>query len=237
MALDRTRYDAVTFDCYGTLIDWDTGVANAIGPWVACNPKAPGVTKLIAAFAKAQKRHQGNRPAWGYRRVLKEAMSDACADLGYSMDDDTAETFSESVETWPAFQDTVDALRDLKGAGYLLGIVSNVDDASLARTRVRLGGLIDLAVTAEAVGAYKPDLTMFEALFASLEEQGIRRERVLHVAQSRHHDVEPANQLGLDCVWIDRRAGRPGVGVTIEASGKPMARFESMEAFCREFLR
>jgi FMN phosphatase YigB (HAD superfamily) len=124
----------------------------------------------------------------------------------------------------------------LRDAGLHLGVASNVDEQSFAATSRLLGGLIDTAVTAEASGAYKPDLAMFEALFDALGAKGIDRRRVLHVAQSRFHDVEPGNAIDLDVVWIDRRFGRPGVGITVDANAVPKARFASLEQFCQAFL-
>lgn len=236
MDLDRTRYDVVTFDCYGTLVDWDTGVANAIGPWVVGAGLRSTVADVVAAFAVEQKRLQTVRPILGYREVLRGAMDAAVRRLGGRMPDSVLDAFAAGVGRWPAFPDTIDALCRLRRAGLAIGIASNVDDRSFAETQERLGRLVDIAVTAERAGAYKPDPVMFEALFAALETRGIRRDRILHAAQSRHHDIVPANRIGLTVVWIDRRAGRPGKGVTIPDGGTPDARFESLEAFCDAFV-
>lgn len=236
MTLQAANYDAITFDCYGTLIDWDTGVANAFGPKLSSRAKGAFVAKTVTAFAKAQKMHQGRRPILNYREILARALLEAGDQIGIKVDEAVAKDFSSSVGLWPAFPDTLDSLLRLKAAGYVLGVASNVDRASFDETHVRLGGLIDVAVTAEESGAYKPDLKMFDALFAALAKNGIRRDRVLHVAQSQHHDVVPGNAIGLDVVWIDRRAHRPGAGVTIPDNGTPAARYESLEAFCNDFL-
>lgn len=232
MDIDIARYDAVTFDCYGTLIDWDTGVANALGPW-AVRAGLPGtVAELVGRFAVRQRQQQSRRPFRGYRTVLRDALAEAVADLGGVIAADDLEAFAGGVGDWPAFPDTVDALRRLKRLGRHLGVLSNVDDASFEASHRRLGGLIDTVVTAGQVGCYKPDLAMFEALFAALGARGIARDRILHVAQSRFHDVAPGRELGLDVVWIDRRHGRPGQGVTVPADAEPLARFTSLEAFC-----
>lgn len=236
MTLQAANYDAITFDCYGTLIDWDTGVANAFGPKLVGQAKGAFVAKTVMAFAKAQKMHQGRRPVMDYRDILARALLDAGDQTGLKINETVAIDFSNSVGNWPAFPDTLDSLLRMKAAGYVLGVASNVDRASFEETHVRLGGLIDVAVTAEESGAYKPDLKMFDALFAALAKAGIKRDRILHVAQSQHHDVVPGNAIGLDVVWIDRRAHRPGAGVTIPDSGTPVARYESLEAFCNDFL-
>ena len=232
LQIDTERYDAVTFDCYGTLIDWDTGVADVFGPWAAAGGFPGTVSDLTAAFARQQHSHQRARPFRNYRRVIRDALADAVAELGGTITPDDLDVFAASVGSWPAFADTIDALRHLKRRGLHLGVVSNVDDASFRDTHCRLGGLIDTVVTAEMAKAYKPDLEMFNALFGALKQVGIPRERVLHVAQSSYHDIAPANELGLDVVWIDRRHGRPGQGVTVHSDAAPMLRFDNLEELC-----
>ncbi|MCY3673017.1 MAG: HAD-IA family hydrolase [Alphaproteobacteria bacterium] len=227
--LDPARYDAITFDCYGTLIDWDTGVANTFGPWAVKTGFAGSIADLVERFARHQRERQIVRPALNYRDVIRQAFEGAAGDLGGFVSDEDLAAFSRSVGTWPCFPDTIDALRNLKARGFHLGVVSNVDNASFEDTHKRLGGMIDTVVTAETVGAYKPDLKMFEALFSALAARGIARKRILHVAQSRFHDVAPGNELGLDVVWIDRQHGRPGKGITIPSDARPLIRFDSLE--------
>ncbi|MYE02110.1 MAG: HAD-IA family hydrolase [Alphaproteobacteria bacterium] len=230
--LDPARYDAITFDCYGTLVDWDTGVANAFGPWAVKSRFAGTVADLIERFARHQREKQTVRPALNYRDVIGQAFENAACDLGGFVSEEDQAVFGWSVGAWPCFPDTIDALRNLKTMGFHLGVVSNVDNASFEDTHERMGGMIDTVVTAEMVGAYKPDLKMFEALFSALAARGIARKRILHVAQSRFHDVAPSNELGLDVVWIDRRHGRPGKGVTIPSEAEPLIKFDSLEAMC-----
>jgi 2-haloacid dehalogenase/putative hydrolase of the HAD superfamily len=237
MSLDLTGYKAITFDCFGTLIDWDTGVANFLGPWAVRTGFAGTVADVIGRFAEHQYANQRVRPFKNYRDVIRDAMAAAVTDLGGAISARELDAFAAHVGDWPAFADTIDALRHLKSLGLHLGVVSNVDNASFADTHVRLGGLIDTIVTAEMVGAYKPDRAMFEALFKELGKKGIVKSDVLHLAQSRFHDVAPGNEIGLDVVWIDRRHGRPGKGVTVAADAEPMARFVSLEDFCVNWHR
>lgn len=232
MPIDLSRYDAVTFDCYGTLIDWDTGVANFLGPWAVRSDFEGTVTDVIARFAMHQRAQQQSSPFKNYRSVIHDALAAAIGELGGRISADELDSFSRNVGTWPAFTDTIDALRQLKRAGKHLGVISNVDNSSFDETHGHLGDLIDTVVTAEMVRTYKPDPRMFDALFGALEKKHIDRSRVLHLAQSRFHDVAPGNQIGLDVVWIDRRHGRPGHGVTIASSAEPLARYVSLEAFC-----
>jgi len=225
-------YDAVTFDCYGTLIDWDTGIANFLGPWAVNSDFPDTVANLMATFAERQYENQRARPFKNYRQVLEDALAEAVDALGGRIDAEDLSAFSQAVANWPAFVDTVDALRHLKRHGLHLGILSNVDADLFELSHPFLGGLIDTAVTADMVQAYKPALVMFEALFAALDKKNIEQDRILHVAQSRFHDVAPGNRIGLNTVWIDRRHGRPGNGVTIHDDSTPFARFNNLEAFC-----
>lgn len=234
-ALRAADYDAVTFDCYGTLIDWDTGLADQLGPWAVRSDFPATVAELIARFALRQRSHQARRPVAGYRDVLRAALAEGVAELGGTLSQEDLDAFAAGVGAWPAFPDSIDALRRLKQHGKHLGVLSNVDDASFDLTRRRLGDLVDTAVTAEQVGAYKPDPAMFEALFEALAARGIAPGRTLHVAQSRFHDVAPGRALGLDVVWIDRRHGRPGEGVTVPSEAEPIARFTSLEDFVAAF--
>lgn len=224
MSLALDRYDAVTFDCYGTLIDWDVGVANILGPWALQRGIAANTSDVLAGFAAAQRRQQQMEPFKPYRSVLRDAFRALAATYGATPSETELETFACSVGSWPCFLDTLDALRRLKAAGCHLAVVSNVDEASFAATAARLGGLIDTVVTAEAVGAYKPDPRMFTALFSRLAEAGVERGRILHAAQSLFHDVAPGRAAGLEVVWVDRRAGRPGRGITVESDAEPSLR-------------
>ena len=223
---------AVTFDCYGTLIDWDTGVANVLGPWAVRTGFVGTVSDLIAAFAVRQQAQQRLQPFKGYRSILRDALAEAVDSVGGAISRSDLDAFADSVGDWPAFPDTIDALRHLKAAGLHIGVLSNVDSASFEATHRRLGGLIDTVITADEVGAYKPDLKMFQTLLRVLDGRGISRQHVVHLAQSRFHDVAPARELGLDVVWIDRRHGRPGHGIAVASAAEPTARFAHLEAFC-----
>ncbi len=213
-------FKAVTFDCYGTLIDWDTGVGAFFEAWSSAHGLALERGALLGALAEAQRRHQASTPFKPYRAVLRDAFLDVARDLGVTRAQSEAERFAASVGSWPPFADTLPTLRQLK-AHHVLGIVSNVDEASFAETRGWFEGLIDEAVTADAVRAYKPDPAHFRAMFARLDARGIARDHVVHVAQSRFHDIAPARALGVRCVWVERRAGRPGRGLTIPSEAEP----------------
>lgn len=233
--IDLGRYRAVTFDCYGTLIDWDRGLGEQLAPRF----RAAGVTldtpELLGRFADAQYRQQRLRPAKEYRQVVADAIAELATGLGVELSALDRATVVDSIGRWPPFADTLDALRALKARGLVLGVVSNVDAISFARTHRLLDDLLDVVVTADAVGAYKPDREMFEALLAACAERGIERGAILHAAQSRFHDIAPAAALGLDAVWVDRRAGRPGRGVTLPSDVEATVRVESLAALVALF--
>ncbi|MCC7276523.1 MAG: HAD-IA family hydrolase [Alphaproteobacteria bacterium] len=216
--IDITRFKAITFDCYGTLIDWETGIADTVRPWLP-DPAMP-IDLVISAFALMQARHQQVRPALLYPEVLRRTWRDVEGTFGWPHDEARGRAFAASAGDWPPFPDTVASLRHLRRF-FRLAILSNVDNASLARTLRLLEVPFDLTVTAEDVGAYKPDAPHFERAFAALAGMGIARGDILHVAQSKHHDVVPGRRHGLTTVWVNRRHGRPGSGATLATEAEP----------------
>jgi 2-haloacid dehalogenase len=199
-------FDALSFDCYGTLIDWETGIAAALGSWAGARGLGVGPDDLVAAFSANETHVQQEHPTDRYPDVLAETMRLVGDRLGAPVSDDEAAAFGASVGDWPAFPDSADALRRLH-TRYRLIILSNVDRASFARSAARLGIDFDLVITAEDVGAYKPSPLSFAALLAGVDGLGIARGRLLHVAESLYHDHVPAQANGLRSVWIDRRRG------------------------------
>ena len=199
-------FDALSFDCYGTLIDWETGIAAALAPWAAAHGLAVAPEDLLAAFSANETLVQQEHPTNRYPDVLAETMRRMGALLGAPVSDDEAAAFGASVGDWPAFPDSSAALQRLHSR-YRLIILSNVDRASFARSAARLGVDFDLVITAEDVGAYKPSPLSFPALLAGVDALGIPRGRLLHVAESLYHDHVPAQANGLHSVWIDRRRG------------------------------
>ena len=199
-------FDALSFDCYGTLIDWETGIAAALAPWAEAHGLAVEPDDLVAAFSANETHVQQEHPTTRYPDVLAETMRRVGALLGAPVSDEEAAAFGASVGDWPAFPDSSHALHRLH-TRYRLIILSNVDRASFARSAARLGVDFDLVITAEDVGAYKPSPLSFPALLAGVDGLGVPRERLLHVAESLYHDHVPAQDNGLHSVWIDRRRG------------------------------
>jgi 2-haloalkanoic acid dehalogenase type II len=226
--LDYDAYDVLTFDCYGTLIDWETGIAAALRDALGDAVAASSDEELLLRFAALE--HDAQVPYQRYRDVLAEALRGIGEQLDIPVSDAQAREFGGSVGEWPAFPDSTEALRRL-GTRFKLVPITNCDDDLFAASEKRLGVSFDLVVTAQQVGSYKPDTAGFHAAHARIEQElGVPRERVLHVAQSLFHDHVPAKSLGMTTVWIDRRDGRPG-GATPEAHATPDARFTSMRAF------
>ncbi len=227
----------LSFDCYGTLIDWETGIVGALRPWAERAGLAVGDGELLAAHARHETAVQQEMPAAPYPEVLAETMRRIGADLGGDVAPADAAWYGASVGEWPAFPDAGPALRALQ-ARFELAILSNVDRASFTRSSARLGVAFDVVVTAEDVGSYKPDPANFAHLFAAGAARGVPRQGLLHVAESLYHDHEPAARLGLPSVWIHRRAGREGTGATAPPTGdvQPSWEFPSMAEFAAAAL-
>ena len=201
MTLDNSRFDALTFDCYGTLIDWETGIADALRVAGASGSD----DELLEAFARHEARLEAG-PYLTYREVLAGALRGVGADLWFEPADEQVAAFAGSVGDWPAFPDSVAALAALKRR-FRLGVITNCDDDLFALSSRRLGIEFDWVITAEQAGGYKPRHENFTMAFERID---VPRERILHVAQSLFHDHVPAKALGMTTVWVNRRQGREG---------------------------
>jgi 2-haloalkanoic acid dehalogenase type II len=232
MALDLTRYKALTFDCYGTLIDWEAGIATALDRWAKNRDISLPDDGGLGAFGRHETAREASMPTTLYRDLLGHVLGDIAGELGAEADATDRTAFGSSVGDWPAFPDSSAALKRLK-ARYKLCILSNVDRASFAHSNKKLGVEFDLVVTAEDVGSYKPNLNHFHRAFESLAAMGVARADILHVAQSLHHDHVPAKRLDLPSVWINRRATRGGWGATVPPpeAVAPAMEYPSMAAF------
>lgn len=229
--LDFDRFDALTFDCYGTLIDWERGILNALQPILAPRAIDAGEDALLERYARHEAALERGEYL-PYRDVLAGSLRALCDELGFAPSDDDVGGFAASVGSWPAFADSALALRQL-GARFKLGAITNCDDAPFAQSTRRLGVAFDWTVTAERARSYKPSLHNFELAFAAI---GHPPERILHVAQSLYHDHVPAKRLGMSTVWIDRRHDREGFGATPRASATPDLTLPDMRAFAQRAL-
>jgi putative hydrolase of the HAD superfamily len=213
--LDLATYQALSFDCYGTLIDWEAGIAAVLAPWAREQGLERTDEELLLAYADNEAAVERETPAALYPDVLADAFRRTGDTLGRPVSDEWALRLGRSVPDWPAFPDSSDALARL-ATHYRLIILSNVHRDGFAGSNQRLHGDFAAVITAEDVGAYKPAENHFRALDAALPGLGVDRSELLHVAQSLFHDHVPARREGLPSVWINRRHDRPGWGATPE---------------------
>ena len=224
--LDYGRFDALTFDCYGTLIDWETGLTEAFQVVLDAHGVQADGEDVLTRYAGYEAAAEAG-PYQRYRDVLASGLRGVAGELGVEPTPDELAAFGGSVADWPAFPDSAAALARLKER-FRLGVLTNCDDDLFAASNERLGVDFDWVVTAQQARAYKPNERNFEVLF---QRVGLPRDRILHVAQSLFHDHAPAQRLGLTSVWIDRRHDRQGSGATPAAQAVPDATFPDMASF------
>ena len=204
-------FSALTFDCYGTLIDWETGILAALRPWTAAHGVEADDEELLAAFGRAESRREATDPTAPYPRILAGVLEDLAEELGTTASPEEAAAFGDSVKDWPVFADSPEALAYLQ-RHYKLVIVSNVDRASFRQSNAKLGVTFDAVVTADDAGAYKPAHNHFQLALAQLAEMGVAQ----GPGPARRPEPVPrprsAQQLGLRTMWVNRRAahGRDG---------------------------
>ena len=227
--MQLTDFKALTFDCYGTLIDWETGLYAALQPLL----KRGGVTlkreDVLAAYGRHESAQEATTPQMVYSELLTEVHHRLAREWKVSQDEREAIAFGKSVPDWPAFPDTVASLQYLQRY-YKLVILSNVDRDSFAGTNRLLGVTFDAVCTAQDIGSYKPDPRNFAYLINKVAELGVLKRNILHTAQSLFHDHVPAQAAGLSSAWIDRRHQAEGWGATVPPAGTPKYdfRFASM---------
>lgn len=203
------RFKCLSFDCYGTLIDWEAGLSGALSGVLESHGVSLGREELLERYGEAEAELEGGdfRP---YREVLREALVGLAKGTGVEPSSEEVEEFPFTIRDWPAFPDTRETLTRLKEK-YRLIVLSNIDDDLFRLSEPALGVEFDEVFTAQQIGSYKPALENFEYL---IEHCGVEQQEILHVAQSLYHDIAPAKQLGLTAVWVNRRAGMKGPGAT-----------------------
>jgi len=214
--LDFNRFEILTFDCYGTLINWEAGILSALRRIFTAHGKKIDDATLLKLYGDFELSAEAGT-FHSYRAVLESVVRRFGAELGFTPTAEEARSLPDSLPTWKPWPDTVAALRQLK-TRFRLAILSNVDDDLFAATRPHLGVELDEVITAQQAQAYKPSLKVFELALARIKAAA---HRVLHVGQSIYHDVIPAQALGLATVWVNRSSARPGVGAVKSAEAKP----------------
>lgn len=209
-----TDFKVLTFDCYGTLIDWESGLFEALKPWLDREGITAGREEVLETYAKCESGLQGTTGGTLYPEILSAAMKALADHWNITCTEGEAAAFGASIPQWPAFADSTAALRYLKDH-YKLVILSNVDRQSFKGSNARLGVEFDAIITAQDVGSYKPDHRNFHVMLETLAPMGITKGQILHTAQSLFHDHVPATDLGFATAWIDRRRGMEGWGATM----------------------
>ena len=203
--LDFTKYQWLSFDCYGTLVDWETGISDAVAAVFAGHGVRRTRAQILALFSDAEPKVQTSGEFLDYRRVLRDVLQIMAWEVSIRLPPTQADSLSDSLSRWPVFPDVADALTRLQSR-YRLAILSNVDDDLFAQSQEVIGVRFDAVITAQQARRYKPDLRNFHL---ARERMGVEDARWLHVGESLYHDVGPANLLGIDSVWV-KRADRGG---------------------------
>lgn len=223
-----TDFDVLTFDCYGTLIDWESGIYTALQPLLrkAATPLSRDVA--LETFARHESAQEAETPGMVYSDLLAQVHRRLADELGLAATEEEHVRFGASVPDWPAFADSASSLQYLKKY-YQLVILSNVDRESFKGSNKRLAVEFDAVYTAQDVGSYKPDEANFDYMLSHLADRGVRQGKILHTAQSLFHDHLPAKKKHLASAWIDRRHDQDGWGATMPEPGAAFDfRFTSM---------
>ena len=214
--IEFEKFTHLSFDCYGTIIDWEAGILSAVVPVLERHQVSIEEAEILQLYARFEAEQEAGLYK-SYAQVLMGVMEKFGAELGFTPSEADLLALPESVGGWPPFPDSVEALRRLQ-VGFELVILSNIDDDLFAATEAMLGVEFDEVITAQQVGSYKPSLENFD--FA-LERLQVPQQQVLHVAQSLFHDHAPAKELGFTTVWVNRPSRCPGVGVAPPTQSSP----------------
>jgi 2-haloacid dehalogenase len=214
----------ITFDCYGTLIDWESGMLKALRPLFSRGGRKVSDSQILELYGEIEAEIEAG-PYLPYRQVLAQAAQEIGRRSGVQVSPEEGRAFAESLTTWKPFIDTVAALQSL-GRRFRLGIISNIDDDLFAETRKKLAPVeFDLVITAQQMQSYKPSHRNFEE---AIRRSGLGTEHILHAGQSLYHDIAPANALGIHNVWVNRPSIRPGSGAAKPGTATPTYRVSTL---------
>ena len=226
------RFEVLTFDCYGTLIDWEAGILPVLRRVLSAHGKNVDDATLLELYGDFELLSEQG-PYMPYREVLASVVCQLGGRFGFDPTAEEARSLPESLPNWKPWADTVVALRQLKSR-FRLGILSNIDDDLFEATRPQLGVVFDEIVTAQHAQAYKPSRKVFDLMSSRLH---LPPDRILHVGQSIYHDVIPAQSLGITAVWVNRPSHRPGIGAVKSAKATPDLTVSSLEELAAAALR
>lgn len=214
----------ITFDCYGTLIDWENGMLAALRPLFSRGDHRLPDTQLLELYGEIEAEIEAGAYL-PYRQVLARTAQEIGRRTGVAVSAEEGCAFADSLTRWKPFSDTVAALQSM-AKKFRLGIISNVDDDLFAETRKKLAPVeFDFIITAQQVQSYKPSLRNFEE---AVRRSGLNKDQILHAGQSLYHDVAPANALGIRNVWVNRPSIRPGAGAARPGNAKPTYEVHSL---------
>ncbi len=219
------EYKALTFDVYGTLIDWESGMVAALKPLTDRVGFSLTRDEILQAHAYYESTSQRQTPAKKYYDLLAVVYRRLAEEWGVDVSWEECQAYGLSVRQWPAFEDSAESLNYLK-QHYKLIVLSNTDNSSFSGSNARLGVNFDAVYTAEDIGSYKPDERNFDYMLENLERIGIRKNEILHTAESMFHDHAPANKHELDNCWIYRRHEKQGFGATMNPGEMPHYDFQ-----------
>jgi len=224
-----TDFKVLTFDCYGTLIDWESGMIEGLKPLTSKLGRELSRNEILEAHARHESSQQLQTPAKTYSELLAIVYKRLAEEWGASISIEECLAYGQSVKNWPAFSDSAGALQYLK-KHYKLVILSNVDNVSFAASNKKLEVAFDAIYTAEDCGSYKPSDRNFDYMLEKLKSLGVEKHEILHTAESMFHDHAPANRHGLASCWIYRRFEQDGFGATMNPGEMPKYdfRFNSM---------
>lgn len=223
MRLDE--YKALTFDCYGTLIDWESGIATALTDLASRAARPLSRDQVLEAHARHESGQQAQTPTMLYRNLLSIVYKRLAEEWGVAVTNDECEAYGRSVENWPAFPDSVGALQYLKKYFKLI-VLSNVDNRTFARSKQKLGVEFDAIYSAEDIGSYKPSDRNFEYMLKRVSDLNLEKKDLLHTAESLFHDHKAANRHGISNCWIHRRFHLEGYGATMNPGELPSYDFK-----------
>jgi 2-haloacid dehalogenase len=226
LMLNFDDFEVVTFDCYGTLIDWEAGLLNSLLPILSSHKVKIGKQELLTLYSELEAVEESGAYI-AYKEVLKNVVKKIGSHLGFTPTSEELEYFPQSIEDWGPFPDTVDALKRLKNK-YKLAVISNIDDDLFVHSAKHLQVEFDWVITAQQVKSYKPSLRNFHT---AIERIGLPTAKILHTAQSLYHDISPAKSMGLSAVWINRRHDTKGFGATPPSVASPDLTFPDLKSF------
>jgi 2-haloacid dehalogenase len=222
--MNFSKFTTISFDCYGTLIDWEAGILPTMRRLLANHGKDLADDRILELYGEFEAQAESGEYQ-SYKSVLRSVVRAFAERFGFEASSEEIDSLAESVVRWPPFADTVVALKKLH-EHFKLVIISNIDDNLFAETRKHLGIDFDQVITAEQAHSYKPSTNNFQI---ALRKCGLMSNELLHAGQSIYHDVIPARALGITTVWVNRRSARPGIGAVRTATGALSERTPDIE--------